>query len=160
MACRRAAGPDPIEPTAPADPRVPMTAPNLKQLLLERSDWFAREIMKGVRSSDYAYITPAQSRLLAHMGGKPMSMAELARRLAISRQAVHKTVTELARRGVLEVRDDPQRGNSKLVVYTDKGRQLNRAGAAIIERIEERIAQRLGVRNLDELKRALAAPWD
>ena len=28
--------------------------------------------------------------LLAHMGGKPVSMAELARRLAISRQAVHK----------------------------------------------------------------------
>ena len=86
-----------------------MADPNLKQLLLERADWFAREIMKGVKRSEHAYITPAQSRLLAHMGGKPMNMAELARRLAISRQAVHKTVSELARRGILEVIDDPQR---------------------------------------------------
>jgi len=137
-----------------------MSAPNLKQLLLERSDWFAREIMKGVRHSDYAFITPAQSRLLAHMGGKPMSMAELARRLAISRQAAHKTVTELARRGILEVRDDPERGNSKLVVYTDKGRQLNRAGAQIIERLEERVARSIGPDGLRRLKELLASEWD
>jgi len=137
-----------------------MRTPNLKQLLLDRADWFAREIMKGVRSSDYAFVTPAQSRLLAHMGGKPMRMAELARRLAISRQAVHKTVTELARRGILEVRDDPDRGNSKLVVYTDRGRQLNRAGAQIIERLEERIASAIGSRELDTLKELLASSWD
>ena len=133
---------------------------NLKQLLLARSDWFAREIMSGVRRSEFAYITPAQSRLLAHMGGRPMAMPELARRLAISRQAVHKTVTELARRGILEIRDDPERRNAKLVVYTERGRQVNRAGAAIIERVEDRIASRLGRARLDELKALLAADWD
>jgi DNA-binding MarR family transcriptional regulator len=137
-----------------------METPNLKQLLLARSDWFAREIMKGVRSSEYAFITPAQSRLLAHMGGKPTSMSELARRLAISRQAVHKTVTELARRGILELRDDPRRGNSKLVVYTEKGRLLNRAGAQIIGQIEERIAHSIGSEGVAQLRRLLAADWD
>jgi DNA-binding MarR family transcriptional regulator len=135
---------------------------NLKQLLLARSDWFAREIMSGVRRSEFAYITPAQSRLLAHMGGRPMPMPELARRLAISRQAVHKTVTELARRGILEIRDDPERRNAKLIVYTERGRQVNRVGAAaaIIERVEERIATRLGRARLDELKALLAAEWE
>ena len=142
---------------------IPLRRPmptNLKQLLLARSDWFAREIMSGVRRSEYAYITPAQSRLLATMAGKPTSMAELARRLAISRQAVHKTVAELARRGILEIRDDPERRNAKLVVYTERGRQVNRAGAAIIERVEDRIASRLGRARLDELKALLAADWD
>ena len=132
---------------------------NLKQLLLGRSEWFAREIMKGVKRSEYAFITPAQSRLLAHMGGRPTSMAELARRLAISRQAVHKTVAELVRRGILEVRDDPDKGNAKLVVYTDKGRQVNRAGAQIIERLEERVAERIGRERLQDLRTLLAADW-
>ncbi|HYF59628.1 MAG TPA: helix-turn-helix domain-containing protein [Burkholderiaceae bacterium] len=132
---------------------------NLKQLLLERNDWFAREIMGGIRRSEYAYITPSQSRLLATMAGKPTSMAELARRLAISRQAVHKTVAELARRGILEIRDDPERRNAKLIVYTDRGRQVNRAGAAIIERLEDRIAARIGRERLEELKRLLAEDW-
>ena len=135
-------------------------AANLKQLLLTRSNWFAREIMSGVRRSEYAYITPAQSRLLAHMGGKPTSMSELARRLAISRQAVHKTVAELVRRGILEIRDDPERRNAKLVVYTERGRQVNRAGAQIIERVEERIAARIGRERLAELKALLAAEWN
>ena len=136
-------------------------ARNLKQLLLARSDWFAREIMRSVRrSNDFAFLTPAQSRLLAHMAGKPMSMAELARRLAISRQAVHKTVGELARRGILEVREDPARRNSKLVCYTETGRELNRAGARMIERVEDRIAQRIGSRGLETLKQLLAEDWD
>lgn len=146
------------ERSAPSDHGT--HAENLKQLLLARNDWFAREIMRSVRqSSDFAFLTPAQSRLLAHMAGKPMSMAELARRLAISRQAVHKTVGELVRRGILEVQDDPDRGNSKLVRYTEAGRQLNRAGARMIERVEERIAGRIGRKGLEQLKRLLEADW-
>lgn len=133
---------------------------NLKQSLLARSDWFAREIMKGVRASEHAYITPAQSRLLAHMGGKPMSMAELARRLAISRQAVHRTVGELVRRGILEVLDDPQRRNSKRVAYTERGRHVNRIGAQIIAEIEQRLARKLGARRVEMLRDLLDADWD
>lgn len=133
---------------------------NLKQLLLARSDWFAAEIMRGIKASRYPDITAAQSRLLAIMGGKPMSMPELARRLAISRQAVHKTVGELVRQGVLELHSDPARANAILVVYTDKGRAVNRAGVAIIERAEQRIAQRIGADGLAQLKELLAQPWD
>ena len=138
----------------------PTPTPNLKQLLLERSDWFAREILESISLSEqYAFITPAQSRVLSLMGGKPASMAELARRLAISRQAVHKTVAELVRRGILEVRDDPERGNSKLVLYTETGRELNRAGARMIERVEQRIAEKIGAQGLADLKRLLGADW-
>jgi DNA-binding MarR family transcriptional regulator len=132
---------------------------NLHQLLLMRADWSAREIMGAIKKGEHAYITPAQSRLLAHMAGKPASMAELARRLAISRQAVHKTVAELARRGILELRDDPERGNAKVVVYTEMGRQINRAGARIIEQIEQRLAKRLGAGQLEQLRQLLAADW-
>jgi len=134
---------------------------NLKQLLIARSDWFAREIMRGVKSGEHAYITPAQSRLLAHMAGKPASMAELARRAGGSRaRRWHKTVAELARRGILEVRDDPERRNAKIVTYTEKGRQVNRAGARIIEQIEQRLAERLGADRLEALRELLAEDWD
>ena len=137
-----------------------MGPPNLKQLLLARNDWFAQEIMKSVKASDYAFISPAQSRLLAHMGGKPTSMAELARRLAISRQAVHKTVNELVRRGILDVRDDPERGNSKQVLYTARGKDLNRGGARIIDEIEQRLARKLGAQQVSQLKALLSAEWE
>jgi DNA-binding MarR family transcriptional regulator len=129
---------------------------NLKQLLIAKNDWFAEQIMEGVRGSEYGFITPAQSRLLAHMGGKPINMAELSRKLGISRQAVHKTVAELARRGILQLQEDPDRGNSKLVVYTDKGMQVNSVGVAIIESIEIQISRKIGVRPLEQLKELLS----
>ena len=133
---------------------------NLQQLLLLRSEWFSRGIMEGVRSGEHAYLTPAQSRLLMRMAGRPASMAELARRLAISRQAVHKTVAELVRRGILEVREDPGRRNARLVVYTDKGRQMNRSGVRIIESLERRVAERIGTDKVEALRELLAADWD
>ncbi len=133
---------------------------NLKQLLLSRNDWFAQEIMNAVQKSEYAFITPAQSRLLALMGGKPMSLSDLARRLAISRQAVHKTVSELCRRGLLELQNDPLRRNSKLVFYTLRGKELNRGGARIIAQVEARIIRSLGQSDFDKLKSLLALDWD
>lgn len=135
-------------------------ATNLKQLLLVRNDWFSSEIFKGAKAAGYSSLTQSEARLLAHMAGKPMSMSELARRLSISRQAVHKSVAELERRGVLVVQGDPQRGNSKLVVYTAKGKELNAAGVKIITQIEARIAEQIGAENLDALKRILALKWD
>jgi DNA-binding MarR family transcriptional regulator len=130
-------------------------AENLKQLLIASADWFAQEVMKGVQHTPYDYLTPAQSRLLANMGGKPMSMADLGRRLAISRQAVHKMVMELSRRGILALQDDPTRRHGKLVVYTEKGRQLNRTGAQLIDTIEQKIGQKIGSQDLATLKRLL-----
>lgn len=137
-----------------------MTADNLKQLLLARSRWFDREILAGVRSGPYAFITPGQSRLLVHMGGRPMTMPELSRRLSISRQAVHKTVGELVRRGILEVNDDPGGGHVKLVSYTIQGRQLNRDAARLIDQIEARLAARIGRERVEALRGLLGADWD
>lgn len=133
---------------------------NLTQLLLKRSDWFAEEIMRGIQRSPWPFITPAQSRLLARMGGKSTSMAELGRRLAISRQAVHKTVNELVRLGILEVHADPERGNAKLVSYTETGRAVNRAGVAFIEQAERKLASRIGEDAVQQLKTLLASGWD
>ena len=133
---------------------------NLTQLLLKRSDWFAEEIMRGIQRSPWPFITPAQSRLLARMGGKSISMAELGRRLAISRQAVHKTVNELVRLGILEVHTDPQRGNAKLVSYTETGREVNRAGVQFIEQAERKLASQIGDEAVQQLKALLASGWE
>ena len=135
-------------------------ATNLKQLLIARNDWLSSEIFKGAKAAGYGSLTESEARLLAHMAGKPMSMSELARRLSISRQAVHKTVAELESRGVLEVQNDPQRGNSKLVIYTAKGKELNATGVKIIAQIEARIAEQIGAKDLETLKRILALNWE
>jgi DNA-binding MarR family transcriptional regulator len=131
-------------------------SPNLNQLLLASNDWLAAEILKGVQRSTYSSLTPAQARLLAIMAGQSASISDLARRLGLSRQAVHKTVSELERRGILQVKTDPERANAKLVSYTQLGKEVNRAGARIIDDIEVKIAKRIGKQGVDQLKLLLA----
>ncbi|WP_424195025.1 MarR family winged helix-turn-helix transcriptional regulator [Ampullimonas aquatilis] len=133
---------------------------NLKLLLLNRTEWFAKEIMSGMQNSPYRYLTPAQSKLLATMAGKPFSISELARRMAISRQAVHKTVTDLVKLGILALSEDPTNRTSKLVSYTEEGKKVNKSGADQIQKIEEAIAQKIGADNLAKLKEVLAMNWD
>ena len=62
--------------------------------------------------------------------------------------------------GILEVKNDPDKGNAKLVQYTPRGKQLNRTGTQLIERIEQDIAQALGEHELKTLKRLLSLPWE
>jgi DNA-binding MarR family transcriptional regulator len=140
------------------DPRLDAKS-NLKQLLLARADWFSRELEQEISRSAYADLRPAESRLLAYMAGKPCHMAELARRLGVSRQAVHKVVAGLVKRGVLELADDPERPNAKLVLYTERGREVNRGGARLIEKIEDRISRAMGDKHLAQLKALLSEPW-
>ncbi len=132
---------------------------NLNQLLLTRTDWLSERINAAVKASPYSSITPAQTRLLALMAGKPASISELARRSGVSRQAIHRTVLELEQRGILKVQTDPQRANSKLVEYTELGREVNRHGAMIIQKIEQQIAQQVGTRELERLKHLLGKHW-
>lgn len=147
-----------LEPVA--NKRGSLTQPNLSQLLLARSDWLSEALQQAVRASPYTFITPAQTRLLAIMAGKPMSMSEIARRLGVSRQAAHKAVNELERKGVLRVEDDIQRRNAKVVSYTELGQNLNRYGAGLIDSIESRITKKMGKDGLQQLKQLLSQPWD
>jgi DNA-binding MarR family transcriptional regulator len=140
------------------DPQLPRE-PNLNELLLSRSDWLTQQLLVRVKGSRFDGITPAQTRLLAQMAGKPTSMAELARRLGVSRQAVHKTVSDLERRGILKVEIDPARGNASKVVYTELGREVNREGAKLIQQIEQTLAQRLGAQQVADLKQLLTKGW-
>src|SRR5690242_4919462 len=81
---------------------------SLRLLLLQRSEWFEDRVLQAAPRYGYRFVTPAMHRLFAHMPSKPMSISELARRLAVSRQAVHQTVAAACRRGIVELVDDPR----------------------------------------------------
>jgi DNA-binding MarR family transcriptional regulator len=55
---------------------------------------------------------------LAHA---PQPVASLARTMGLSRQAVQRTVNELALKGLLEFQPNPHHQTAQLVVLTDKG---------------------------------------
>lgn len=132
---------------------------NLRQLLLRRSEWFEERVLDAAPRFGYHYVTPAMHRLFAHMPTHPVSISELARRLAVTRQAVHQTVGEACRRGIVELTDDPLDARVRNVRFTDQGHRMVRKAAQVVRGLEDDLERRLGKRDLAALRRILGKDW-
>jgi len=131
----------------------------LRHLLLSRSDWMEQRLFDGAARNGYGDLSPAMARLCAHLAGRPLSLSELARRLTVSRQAVHKLAAETAKLGYIEFVDSEQDARVKLLRFTLKGWDMAESARNELEAIEARLADQIGADKLALLKELLAMPW-
>lgn len=132
---------------------------NLRQLLLKRSSWFEDRMVEAADRYGYGFVTPAMNRLFAHMPRNPISISALARRLAVSRQAVHQTVAEACRRGILELETHDSDARLRNVRFTEKGRAMRHSATLAAREVEEELERRLGAEDFAALRRILERPW-
>ncbi|PRD66297.1 MarR family winged helix-turn-helix transcriptional regulator [Malikia granosa] len=133
--------------------------PFLRRLLLSRTDWMEQRLIASAERHGYGDVTAAMSRLCAHLAGKPMGLSELARRLAVSRQAVHKLASEAASLGYVEFIDSEKDGRIKLLRFTQKGWDMAESAERELLAIEAELAEQIGPERLELLKEILALPW-
>lgn len=132
----------------------------LRYLLAQRTNWMEQQLYAGAAEEGYGYVTPAMSRMFGQMGKEPVSLSELARRLIVSRQAVHQIANEAARHGLVEFVDSPTNRRVRLVKFTDQGRTMFASGTRSLARIERDLAKRIGADDLETLRRILSKDWD
>lgn len=132
----------------------------LRYLLAQRSAWMEAQLYAGAEAEGYGYVTPAMSRMFGLMGREPMSLSELARRLIVSRQAVHQMASEAIRHGLVELVDSPTNRRIRLVRFTPKGAEMFACGTRTLERIERELVERLGADDVETLRRILAKDWE
>lgn len=139
---------------------MPKTMPYLRQLLMQRHDWMEQRLYEKAAQNGYGDITPAMVRLLALLAnGRPQGLSDLARRLGVSRQAVHRLANEVAALGYVEFVDSDEDARVKLLRYTQKGWRMAESAEAELGRIEQRLTQAIGAEQLATLKELLAQPW-
>lgn len=131
----------------------------LRHLLMSRSDWMERRVMALAEINGYPHVSTAMNRLFAHLGGKPLGLSELARRLSVSRQAVHKLAQEAEKQGLVEFVPSEEDGRVMLLRFTQKGWRMSEKAAASFAEIEQELAAHIGTKELQTLKRVLAMPW-
>lgn len=81
--------------------------------------------------------------------------AELARRLGVSRQAVSKTASDLAKLNLLRIEPDPERGNQKVIRFSPQGQRLIAAAREVLADLDEALRQKLGPDEPGRLLKAL-----
>lgn len=131
----------------------------LRHLLLARSDWMEHRVMALAERNGYPHVTTAMNRLFAHLGGKPLGLSELARRLSVSRQAVHKLAQEAEKLGLVEFVSSEEDGRVKLLRFSQKGWRMSEKAAASFAEIEQELAAHIGDEEVETLRRILALPW-
>jgi DNA-binding MarR family transcriptional regulator len=132
---------------------------SLRTLLRSRLEWIEDHLMKNAEKNGYGYVTPSMARLYSYLGETPVPMSELARRLQISRQAVHQLVAEGLNSKFLEVINSPDDKRIKLVKFSTNGKEMSDIALAEIHQAEQELAKHLGEDNIKQLRRILELPW-
>src|SRR3954471_20351230 len=83
--------------------------------------------------------------------------SELGRRLSITKQSAAKTIAVLQERGYVARDTDPLDGRRKRLEVTALGRDLLRQGEAVFDELRDRWAQQIGIAELENVERQLAA---
>lgn len=89
-------------------------------------------------------------------------VTEIARRSAVTKQAVGELIRHLADRGYLAVGTDPDDGRARRVTLTDRGWAVVEVGERVIASFDEWLAATVGTGSVDALRdtlqRIVAAP--
>lgn len=127
-------------------------------LLVDAQHWVSQFVQHSMKRRGYE-LNQAEFSFLANLDCGETHASSVARRMGISRQAVYRTTLKLKARGLLNLVDDTEKGNQKIIVMTDAGRQFVLAARASLAESETVLAQRIGKDRLTALITALSTPW-
>ncbi|SEF24198.1 DNA-binding transcriptional regulator, MarR family [Amycolatopsis pretoriensis] len=129
--------------------------------LLQRGvRWFSEELVERLAAAGVAPITPAHAAVLAHLDpGAPVNVAELARRAGVTRQTMHRAVTQLVDEGLLTSAPGPGFPRSTLIGLTPAGCRRRDVASGILRDLEQELESRLGPGKLTGLRDSLTRAW-
>ncbi|WP_344609412.1 MarR family winged helix-turn-helix transcriptional regulator [Streptomyces glaucus] len=133
-------------------------APNMPLLLADAKRWFDDSLMASMRAAGEQPLTVAQGQIFARLDAEGTTVAELSRRLGVTRQTAHQAVHGLLTLGLLEQIPDPASARNRLIRTTAEGARVHRRAQAALAVIEGVLSDRIGRDNAAALRHALTAP--
>ena len=135
-------------------------SPPLITLLQRGARWCSDELIERLAEAGVDPITPAHAAVLANLSDEAaLSIAELARRAGVTRQTMHRAVSQLVDERLLASTPGPGFPRSSLIELTATGRQRRDIAAGILRDLECDLADRLGSDTLRELRTNLTRAW-
>ena len=132
---------------------------NLAQLILRALYWVEDGMQANYARRGGSKLTHAQSLVMMNIGEGIRRPSAIAERLGVSRQAVHQSVTELNRLGLIELVADPDDRRATIARLSKKGEPLRVLAIEVLEDLEAELARRIGKREVAQFRRALEKDW-
>ena len=113
------------------------------------------EFDAGMIEAGHAIFGHACSGLLAYMDRDGTHQSDLVQRSGLTKQAVQQFVDELVAEGIVERISDPQDRRGRIVLFTQRGRDVLADANEVKRRVEDGFRRRLGAGRFRELVGAL-----
>ena len=134
---------------------IPFPIQNIRSLLQEISVGVDNRLQELRVGSRYANVRNSDVRVFMRAYRAPATVAEIARILDISRQAVHASVKRLQALKIVALQAQPGNDRDKLVVVTGRGVHAQNTALEQIKIIEAQMADVIGAEALEKLRSQL-----
>ncbi|MGH8984939.1 MAG: MarR family winged helix-turn-helix transcriptional regulator [Acidimicrobiia bacterium] len=118
------------------------------------------ELYARLEEAGHGQLTRLHGAVIAHLDEGGTRATELARRSGRHKQVIGRVIDELEALGYVERRPERVDRRAKLVVPTERGRDVMRLSDEIVRGIERRQAAALGKAAYDDFRRTLRAVVD
>ncbi|WP_046175314.1 MarR family winged helix-turn-helix transcriptional regulator [Domibacillus indicus] len=132
---------------------------NLTDLLSDKHIRMRQKVRTLWQETGQEDISQAESHLLALLEREPETIAGAARKMNISRQAVHKCAKGLIQKQYIDDKSIQKNERDKVLMLTDKGKAFCEEMTRIKKKAEEDAAKEIGQENVELLKQLLQKKW-
>jgi DNA-binding MarR family transcriptional regulator len=114
-----------------------------------------RQVVAGLEAAGFSDVRPAHFTVFQHLPLVSLRLTALAEAALLTKQTMGYLVDDLEALGYVERIPDPADRRAKLIRLTPRGRQVDETVRAVIQRLEEEWAARMGEENYQTLQRLL-----
>ena len=139
--------------------KTPSEADAVMLDLLSGFYWFDEGLQNFMLARGWPEVSRPQSMVMANIIMGNAYPSEIARKLGVSRQAVHVTLKSMIDKDMIALVDDPTNRRVKIVKLTPTGEDMRKDAKEAMDLIMDRLVTRIGRSAFKNMTSALSADW-
>ena len=127
--------------------------------LLQGFYWFDEGLQNYLQARGWPVVTRPQSMVMANIVLGVRRPSDIARRLGVSRQAIHATINQMIGLGMVALVDEPSNRRVKVMALTPLGETMRVDAQQAMAVMGDELCRRLGKARLLEAAQLLHEDW-
>lgn len=127
--------------------------------LFQRFCWMDEGLQARLHDRGWPNVSRSQSMVMTNIVSGIVRPSDIARNLGISRQAIHSTINQMEKLGILRFEVDTKDRRHVTLSLTEKGKLMRRDAQLAMDSLTSQIADVIGQDKFDALLASLEADW-
>jgi DNA-binding MarR family transcriptional regulator len=127
--------------------------------LFQRFCWLDEGLQARLHDHGWPDVNRPQSMVMTNIVSGIVRPSDIARNLGVSRQAIHSTIGQMVKLGIVQLEVDPEDRRHMIVSLTGLGARMRKDAQRSMDALTAQIAARLGQDRFDALLAALEGDW-